>query len=294
MIISMTGYGRAESLVKDRKLTVEIKSLNHRNTEIIVRIPAFLSSIEVETKKLVAERVSRGRVEVSIRFDSEQELQNGENLEANMPLIKNYCAVLNRIRDELGIDEPVTLSLIAGLKGAFYGVESTLDAQEVWETVKPTLIEALEALLDMKQKEGLLLYRDMEGRLDLVRCCMEAVRNRAPEVPLHFRKRLAERIDELTGGLEIDESRLLQEVAVMAEKSDITEEIVRFESHVQQFEELLESEGAVGRKMDFLLQEMHREVNTVGYKCSDLEISHKVIEIKTELAKLREQAQNIE
>ncbi len=294
MIISMTGYGRAESLVKDRKLTVEIKSLNHRNTEILVRLPAFLSSIEVETKKIVAERVSRGRVEVSIRFDSEQDLQNGENLEANMPLIRNYCAVLNRIRDELGIDEPVTLSLIAGLKGAFYGTESMLDAEEVWETVNPTLIEALDALLDMKKKEGILLHQDMKGRLDLVRSCMETVRTRAPEIPHHFRKKLSERIDELTGGLEIDESRLIQEVAIMAEKSDITEEIVRFESHVQQFEELLGSEGAVGRKMDFLLQEMHREVNTMGYKCGDLEISHKVIEIKTELAKLREQAQNIE
>lgn len=294
MIRSMTGYGRAESVSAGRKLTVEIKSLNHRNLESSVRLPAFLTALEINIKKRIGERISRGRVEVNIRIDADPGVNGGDRLEANLPLIRSYYDLLNSLKESFHLTDEITLNTLVRLKGGIYTSEAEIDPDEIWETMEGALDDSIDSLVQMKEAEGRLLHKDFTARLDTVTAGIESLKARVPEVIKNYHERLSARIRELADGMECDESRLVQEVAIMAEKSDITEEIVRLESHVEQFGEMLGSDEPIGRKMDFLLQEMHREINTIGSKSNDLAISGTVIEIKTELAKLREQVQNIE
>jgi len=294
MIRSMTGYGRAESALTGKKLVVEIKSLNHRNMESSIRLPVFLAPMEVGIKKRVGERISRGRVEVNIRIDSDSGANGGDNLEANLPLISSYYSLMTGLKEKFNLSDEITLSTLVNLKGSIYNSEVEIDPEEAWDTIRKALDDSIDSLICMKEDEGRLLYEDFVARLDIVSVYMKELESRIPQVADDYQKRLSERIRELADGMECDESRLIQEVAIMAEKSDITEEIVRFKSHIKQFGEMLDSDTAIGRKMDFLFQEMHREINTIGSKSNDLAISGNVIEIKTELAKLREQVQNIE
>jgi uncharacterized protein (TIGR00255 family) len=295
MIRSMTGYGRAESTLEGKKLVVEIRSLNHRNIEIFTRLPSILFPLEAEIKKKISEKLFRGRVEVNIQLNSSgSNLEDEGKFELNLPLIRNYHSLLTELKEELGLKGEIPLNMITGLKGAIVPSEIEMDMEAVWEELEKTLNHAIEALIEMREKEGGVIHRDFLSRLDTVKKSISSVKLRTPLVLLEYKKRLSDRVKELTDGIEIDEPRLCQEVAIMAEKSDIAEEIVRFESHIGQFYEMLESIGAVGRKIDFLLQEMNREVNTIGSKSPDAEISYDVIEIKNEVSRLREQAQNIE
>ncbi len=294
MIRSMTGYGRAESVFAGKKLVVEIKSLNHKNLESSVRLPAFLGSLEIQIKKRAGERISRGRVEVNVRIDSDPGANGGDRLEANTPLISSYYALLTSLKETFNLAGEITLDTLARLKGGIYASETEIDPEEIWSTIEAALDDSIDSLVQMKEDEGRLLCEDFTARLDTVTTCIETLKARVPEVVKNYQERLSARIRELADGMECDESRLIQEVAIMAEKSDITEEVVRLASHMKQFGEMLGSDEAIGRKMDFLLQEMHREINTIGSKSNDLAISGTVIEIKTELAKLREQVQNIE
>jgi uncharacterized protein (TIGR00255 family) len=294
MIKSMTGYGRAETALEGRNVVIEIKSLNHRNLEVHVRLPAFLGFLEMDIKKRIQEKISRGRVEIGMKVEAEPGANGGEKLSVNLPLIREYHALLNNIKEELGLQDEITLNLIARLKNGIYVSDLEIDPDEAWKTIHGALDEAVDSLLKMKEKEGELLYSDFVERLALTEGYIQKLEVRAPVVALEYRDRLRERIGELAQGIEIDESRLSQEIAILAEKSDITEETVRLTSHMVQFREMIQEGGATGRKLDFLLQEMHREINTIGSKSNDLEISSNVIEIKTELAKLREQVQNIE
>ncbi len=294
MIKSMTGYGRSEAALGGRSVVVEIKSLNHRNLEVIVRLPAFLSFLEMDIKKRLNEKISRGRVEVGIRFDAEAGIDGGEKLSVNLPLIRDYYSLLSDIKKELGLDDEITLDVIARLKNGIYMSDVEIDPEESWETISGALDKAIDSLIAMKEKEGEILCDDFIERLALTEKYIKNLELRSPQVALEYQARLKERIAELAGGVEIDEARVSQEVAILAEKSDINEETVRLASHIVQFREMIKEGGAIGRKLDFLLQEMHREINTIGSKSGDLEISHNVIEIKTELAKLREQVQNIE
>ncbi len=293
MIKSMTGYGRAESLQQGKKWVVEVKSLNHRYQEIFVRLPASLLALEGDIKRKVGERLSRGRVEVGIRMDSES--PEGEaRFDLNLPLIQHYHALLARLKETMKLKDEISLQLLTGFKDAFVYKEAEVDPEETWKDLVPVLEEALVALAEMRRKEGEIIYRDILQRIDLIKERLAVIDSRAPEVVREYQKRLSERIKDLTGGMALDESRLTQEVAIMAERMDITEEIVRFRSHVSQLEEMLSGDEAAGRKIDFLLQEMNREVNTMGSKSSDTETSRQVVDIKSELAKLREQVQNIE
>lgn len=295
MIRSMTGYGRAESVLKGEKLVVEIRSVNHRSLDISLRLPGILLSLETKIKKKISERFFRGRVDVSVKLNpGGLNLEDEGKFELNLPLIRNYYSLLTLMKQELDLKGEITLDMIAGLKGAIVPSEVELDMEAAWDEIEKTLDNSIDALILMREKEGEAIYGDFLSRLDIIKDCLNSVKSRAPQVVLEYEKRLSERVKELTEGVEIDEARLCQEVAIMAEKSDITEEIVRFESHIGQFHDMLEGSGAVGRKMDFLLQEMHREVNTIGSKSYDTEISSRVIELKNELSRVREQAQNVE
>jgi uncharacterized protein (TIGR00255 family) len=293
-MLSMTGYGRAEALIEGRKWTIEIKSLNHRYIEIITRLPSVLSSLDVDIKKRVSERVFRGRIEISIQADAESGPENGVHYSLNLPLLRNYHSLLTQIREELNLKDEIEMKTLVRFKEIFIPSETRFDPTVAWGGLQKTLDEALEALIRMRRVEGETLKNDFLARLGALKRYIASARARAPRTVLEYKQRLQDRIRELTEGLEIDPVRLSQEVALLAEKSDITEEIVRFESHVGQVEKLLQGSDTIGRKLDFLLQEMGREVNTIGSKSNDIAIAQDVIELKSELAKLREQAQNVE
>ncbi len=292
MIKSMTGYGRVEALYDGRNIVVEAKSVNHRFLEIALRTPALLYPLEMEYKKKISERFKRGRIDVSIRLEGDAAEMPRVNV--NMEIARDYFEVLSRLRREFNIEEPVSLKNLIGFRDIFTPpTENQLDADFIMQ-VEKTLQEALSMLANMRQDEGIALFSDMQMRLQAIGEIMETIRQRAPQVVLEYQKRLSEKIKELTPGLEIDAARLAQEVAIMADRCDITEEIVRMQSHIGQFEALLQSDEAEGRKIDFLLQEMNREINTIGSKANDVAIARQVIEAKSELGKIREQAQNIE
>jgi uncharacterized protein (TIGR00255 family) len=293
-MLSMTGYGRVEALLEGRKWVIEIKSLNHRYIEIITRLPGVLSSLEIDIKKRVGERIFRGRIEISIQADAEAGQDNGVQYSLNVPLLRNYHSLLVKMKEDLNLKDEVGLNTLARFKEIFVPSETRFDPAAAWGGIRTTLDEALDALIRMRRAEGDVLKKDFLGRLDTLGRYLASAKARAPRTVLEYKQRLQERIRELTDGLEMDPVRLSQEVALLAEKSDITEEIVRFESHIGQMEKLLQGSDAIGRKLDFLLQEMGREVNTIGSKSNDIIIAQDVIELKSELAKLREQAQNVE
>jgi uncharacterized protein (TIGR00255 family) len=294
MIKSMTGYGKAEAVLAGRKFMIEMKSVNHRFLEMALRLPGMFLPLEGEIKKRIGEQFSRGRIEVNLRMDGDANTETAGRFTLNLPLIRNYHALLVQLKEELHIGDEITLSMMAGFRDAFVPTETSQDPAALWEGISRILDDAIRTLSEMREKEGESLRCDLVARLGLIAGFLEGIACRAPQVVLDYRKRLTDRVRELTGGMVVDEARLLQEVAIMAEKSDITEEIVRFRSHIDQFNDLLTGEDAAGRKIDFLIQEMGREINTIGSKSGDAEISRSVIEIKSELAKLREQVQNIE
>jgi len=294
MIKSMTGYGRAEAVLMGRKFAVEMKSVNHRFLEISLRLPGLLAPLESQIKKRIGERCSRGRIEATVRIDMEGNTESDGRYALNLPLLKNYYALLGQMKEELSLDGEITLAMLTGFRDIFVPTESAQNPEILWESLAQCFDEAIGALNEMREREGQSLRRDLEERLAQLAVVLESIAVRSPQVVLDYQKRLADRVRELSGGMVVDESRLLQEVAMMAEKSDITEEIVRFRSHIEQFHDLFQGVDANGRKIDFLIQEMGREINTIGSKSSDAGISRDVIEIKSELAKLREQVQNLE
>ncbi|HVO66091.1 MAG TPA: YicC/YloC family endoribonuclease [Syntrophales bacterium] len=294
MIQSMTGYGRTEDVLNGRRYTVEIKSLNHRYLETSVRLPAIISSLELEIKKKISGGLSRGRIELNVRMESEYGSTNDGRYELNLPLIRNYYELLKQLREELGLKEEITLNMVAGFRDAFVLKEPDLDLSVIWKELDVVVAKAMDALVEMRKKEGEIICHDLIFRIDLIMKSLDSIESRAPQVIIEYRKRLGDRVKELTGGIVVDDLRLSQEVAIMAEKSDIMEEIVRLKSHIIQFGDLLKGNDAVGRNIDFLIQEMVREINTIGSKSSDAGISKMVIDIKSELARIREQAQNIE
>ncbi len=294
MIKSMTGYGRGETLHEGRKWVVEIRSLNHRYMEVIVRLPGALTPLEMEIKKKVGEKLVRGRVDVTVQMDAAGSPGGATQYELDLPLLRNYLELLNVIRAELKLKEKADLNTVSRFRDIFVPSERKIDATQAWVTLKGVLDEALRELIRMREKEGAVIRKDFLARIGRIQKCLEATKSRIPEVVNEYQKKLSERVKELSGGLELDGMRLAQEVALLAEKTDITEEIVRLESHIEQLTNLLDSRDSAGRKIDFLLQEMCREVNTMGSKSSDVMLSHQVIELKSEITKLREQVQNVE
>jgi len=294
MIRSMTGFGRMEGIAAGKSIQVEMKSLNHRYLEISLRIPVALAALEMEIKKRIGERFTRGKIEVSIKLESNGNTEETPALMLNLPLVRKYHALLAQLRDELRLPGEVTLEMMAGFRDLFIPGDVEEHLPSLWEGLEAVLAQTMDKLTAMRSAEGETLGRDLKERMDAVARFLGEIARRSPEVVREYRQRLADRVRELTQGMAVDEVRLHQEVAILAEKSDITEEVVRMKSHIAQFTEFLAAGEAVGRKMDFLIQEMNREVNTIGSKSQDGEIARAVIEIKSELAKLREQIQNVE
>jgi uncharacterized protein (TIGR00255 family) len=292
MLKSMTGFGRGEGHTTLGKMVVESRSVNHRYSDINIKLPKRLSLFENRMKEVVRAQVSRGRIDVTLRLDSlgEEKVQ----LTVDLELAEQYYRVLQDLKERLQLKDEVTLSLLAGGKDLITAKEELGDIEPYWQEILPVLRQSLKNMDDMKRIEGESLFKDLQQRLEHVTEQLQMIKQQFPSRLKAFFTRLQDRLRSLLEGMEADPLRFQQEVAFLAERSDITEEIVRAESHLVQFRGLLEGNEPVGRKMDFLLQEIHREVNTVSAKANDAEISQRVVEIKSELEKIREQVQNVE
>ncbi len=293
MINSMTAYGRADHDFEGSLLLAEIRSVNNRYRDIILRIPRNFQSLEEELKKLVASRVRRGRIEVSIQMEGNGDLPPYE-LELNEPLVNSYVKIIEQLKKRFGIEGDVRLDTVCQLKDVIVARPETPDV----EKMKPGFVEVLEKALDsydaMRAREGEALEADFMMRLSTMKEYVGEIENRLPEVAAYREERLKEKVAAMVADVDIDEARLAQETAILAEKADVTEELVRIKSHLGQFKAYFSRDEALGRRLDFLIQEINREVNTLSTKASDALISRTVIEMKAELEKLREQIQNVE
>jgi uncharacterized protein (TIGR00255 family) len=291
MIKSMTGYGRGEWQGEGRKIEVEIKSVNHRYCDILLRLPRRLSSLETLVRSLIRQRISRGRIEVFTQVDDSLAEQR---LELDLNLAKDYHLALKTLQENLGIPGEVRLETLVAFKEIFSRKEAETNLEKEWTAVRPALEAALDALEAMRLDEGLKLKEDFWGRLETIAKMLQEIEGKAPLALRACYDRLAQRVRELNEGAGIDEARLAQEVAFLAERSDITEELVRIRSHLHQFREMLNSFEPAGRKLEFLLQEINREANTIASKANDAGIAQLSVGIKSELEKMREQVQNVE
>ena len=292
MIHSMTGFGRAEKRILDREVTVEIRSVNNRFKDVIVRMPRNFAALEGDVKKIISDGVSRGRLEVSLQVDDSTERE--QNLKLNLDLAARYFQLLKEMKEALDLPGEIAISHMTGLRDIIAYEEQPLDLEPFFEQVKVLVQEALDKMLQMRQTEGKAIATDFGRRLESMKRWADQILSRREVVTAETRTRLETKIQAYAESVELDQARLAQEVAYIIERGDITEEIVRFNSHVDQFMTLMSKDGPVGRKMEFLLQEMNREVNTIGSKSSDLDISNLVLDLKTELEKLREQVLNVE
>ena len=291
MLISMTGFGRGTATGGTFTVTVELRSVNNRNLDIHWRAPQDLAAWEIPLKKQVQAALSRGRVDVSITL-----VQTGEtNYELNRPLIRGYLAAMRTMRDEFGLAGDADLAAIARLPGVLQPATtggSLSDA--VVQGVEEALTQALAALVAMRAVEGHELQKELVARVERIGGQLALIEANSATLVEQYREKLRARLTELLSDSAIDESRLAQEVTYLADRSDITEEVARLRSHLAQLGELFTSGGEIGKKLDFLLQETNREANTILSKSSELSICDAAIEIKTDVEKLREQAQNVE
>jgi uncharacterized protein (TIGR00255 family) len=294
VIKSMTGYGVAERDLPLGKVTVEVRSINHRYQDFSLRLPRGLFTIEPRVRDLMKKWISRGRVELIMRIDPTASTVPRYRLEADTSLAEEYIRLLNTLKEKFGLKGEVTLDHIAGVREIVPFLEVKEDTELYGEDIVSVTEEALGVMDESRRKEGEVLETDLIERLERARKLMEEIKGRAPAVVDAYRERLRERVRALLEGSDFDERRFHQEVAYFAERSDVSEEVIRMESHLRQFESKLKEPGPTGRGLDFILQEMNREVNTIGAKATDVDIAHKVIELKGELERMREQVQNIE
>jgi len=288
----MTGYGRSLTTTEKGDIVVEVKSINHRFCDVSLKLPQRCFPLENDIKKLVLSRVARGRIDLSVQLDCKE--AEGTRFELNMPLAQQYLMLLKDLRGMLQLPGEITLDHLLTQKEIIVAQTTNHNSACDWETLKGPLSSALDELVKMRETEGLQLKEDFLSRLNQIESRLERIRSLSGVTFNEYQKSLREKIRALCKDMEIDETRLAQEVAYLVEKSDIEEELVRVVSHVRQFRQWLETEDAVGRKLEFLVQEIHREVNTISSKAGSAEISLKVVEIKNELERIREQVQNIE
>lgn len=293
MIRSMTGYGRRESTTSAGTLVVEARSVNHRFCEIVVRTPKPLAGLEDRLRKLVAQRVQRGRVDVSV---SVQGQRNGaKSLALDRALAKQYHRALRDLQRELKLPGTVDVGMVAGVRDVVSVTDQPATRDPGLERTALRLLSGTLSDLDaMRVREGKALARDLTQRIRKIGATADAIEQRAPLVLQQHFARMKTRVEKLLNGGEADTQRLQQELAVYADRGDITEELTRLRSHLAQLDATMRRRGSIGKTLDFLLQEVGREVNTIGSKANDAQIATHVVEIKAELEKIREQVQNIE
>jgi uncharacterized protein (TIGR00255 family) len=298
MIRSMTGYGRGEVLVDGLRLAAEVRSVNHRFCELSARLPRALAAYEAEARKIVMERTNRGKVTLSVTWGSDEGGEDGRDPTGTLTLDERaadrYMELLQALKRKYQLSGEVELQTFASLPSLFVWSEMRRDPEFYLGLLRDVVTAATEDMIRMKETEGAALRRDLEARVESVRSRVAAIRERAPLKVRETAQKYRERIRLLLDGGELSEERMAQEIAILSEKLDATEECVRLEAHCDHFRKLLGTEAAPGRKLNFLLQEMNREINTIGSKSADVPIVEQVVEIKEELERIREQVQNIE
>jgi uncharacterized protein (TIGR00255 family) len=290
----MTGCGRGECARNGCKITVELSSVNRKQGEISVVLPRELEVLEAQIRDVINSRIARGRITARVTLH-EGESRASSRVRLNAPLARAYVRELNRLAHELKLAGPVTLDMLARAPGVFETDEDVADAEDFWPAVEKALVQALGTLLKMREREGAHLAKDLAARVAAMRKSAAQIQKHAPQVQRRYREQLLQRIQ--SAGVPApgaDDERLLKEIVYFADRTDISEELTRLQSHFQQFEDCLLSAEPVGRMLDFLAQEMNREINTIGSKANDSLIARAVVTLKTELEKFREQAQNVE
>lgn len=291
---SMTGYGRGECTMYERKFTVEIKAVNHRYNDITVKLPRAIMGFEDEIKKAISKKVFRGKLDVFVNFESFS--QEDINISVNEPLAKSYTETLRKLKSDLHLDGDVTIEIVSKFPDVIT-VDKSISNENTENEIRECLIKAVEdatdAFVAMREVEGETLKKNIIEKVAFVNDALQKIEERAPWVSKDYRARLEAKLADLDE-IQVDESRLLTEVLLFADKACIDEEITRLHSHISQMYSIVEENVPVGRKLDFLVQEMNRETNTIGSKSNDIEITNHVVDIKSEIEKIREQIQNIE
>lgn len=292
MLKSMTGYGRSQQTIDGRDILVEIKSVNHRYFEFSARTPRAYGYIEDKIKSLITATVSRGKLDVNVTIYTVE----GKDAEVsvNLALARGYVNALRSVKEELCLSDDLSLDSILRLADIFNVSKTVEDEAVIWNEVKQVTEDALAKFVEMRTIEGERMLADVKSRLIVIERLVTTIEELAPKSVSDYKERLFSKLQDVLDGKNIDEARVLTEVALFAEKIAVDEETVRLRSHLKQFDSLIISKDAVGRKLDFLVQEINREVNTIGSKCQDVSVTGLVVELKSEIEKIREQIQNIE
>ncbi|MCD7868000.1 MAG: YicC family protein [Clostridiales bacterium] len=292
MIRSMTGFGRAETITTERRITVELKSVNHRYLDLSIKMPRRLSFLEGAVRSLIKTYVQRGKVDVFISF--EDYAAGSSALKYNRELAREYLGYLREIGEEFGLEDDIRVSTLSRYPDVFTLEEQTLDGEKLWSFLEPPLREACGRFVETREREGENLRRDLTEKLAALDEKVQIIEARSPEIIDAYREKLEARAREFLEDTQIDDSRIAAEVVIFSDKICNDEETVRLRSHIQGMKKILEESEGVGRKLDFMAQEMNREANTILSKSNDLTISNIAIDLKTEIEKIREQIQNIE
>ncbi|MBP0960249.1 MAG: YicC family protein [Oscillospiraceae bacterium] len=292
MIKSMTGYGRGQATVDGTDILVEIKSVNNRYYDFSARLPRMYGYLEEKLKTFLSGSISRGKIEVSVSIYNSG--SKSEEISINLDVANGYINALREANETLGLTDDITLSYVSRFPEVFIVKKIIEDEESVWNNIKPVAEEAVAKFVSMRETEGEKMKEDLSSRLDFILSKVEEVEKLSPATTENYRNRLYQKLKDILSDNNIDEQRILTEAAIFSEKVAVDEETVRLRSHISQFRELLETNEPVGRKLDFLVQEMNRESNTIGSKAQDIAITKIVVDVKSEIEKIREQIQNIE
>lgn len=292
MIKSMTGFGRYEYADTSRKITVEVKSVNHRYLDVNIKMPKKLNFFESAIRTLLKEYIERGKVDIYITYEDFTE--NNLSLQYNKALAGEYLKYLNQMAEEFGLENDIKVSTLSRYPEVFAMEEQPVDEDELWSSLEKALRGAFEPFVESRVREGENLKKDLCEKLDNMVSYVDFIEERSPQIIIEYRARLEEKLRELLADNQLDDSRIAQEVTIFADKICVDEETVRLKSHILSMKDSLNAGGSVGRKLDFLAQEMNREANTILSKSNDLKISDTGISLKTDIEKVREQIQNIE
>lgn len=292
MIKSMTGYGKSEQTIDSLNVTVEIKSVNHRYFEFSARVPREYGFLEEKLKKYCNSLITRGKVECYVSVEDLEEREMEVNV--NETLAAGYVKALKELSERFGLKDDISAVTLSRYPDVITLHKASEDEERIWNAVKTVAETAVSKFIEMRETEGSKLRGDILSRADYIIECVEFIEGRSPETVREYNEKLKQRMKELLGDAAVDEQRLLNEAAIYADKIAVDEETVRLRSHISQLREFMNSSEAIGRKLDFLVQEINREANTIGSKAQDVDVAKKVIAIKAEVEKIREQVQNIE
>lgn len=292
MLKSMTGFGRSKYEIDGREYSVEIKSVNNRYSDIGIKMPREISYLEEKVKKLMASSISRGKIDVFISFTNNSE--KGKNIKINKELAKKYIEELRSLQEETGIIDNIGIIDISKMPEVFKLSVEDEDEELLWEELSECINNAITSFIIMRETEGAKIKEDLEKRIEIIKSQVEKISEISTGLVKEYIVKLEKRIKELLKDTPVDESRLAQEVVIYSDKCSVEEELTRLRSHIAQFLNMLNEDKPIGKKLDFLIQEMNRETNTIGSKANNLEITNLVVDIKTEIENIREQVQNIE